>query len=241
MVKEEHLPRHIAIILDGNGRWARRRGLPRALGHRAGIAAVRRIITECAKDPSIEYLTLYTFSKENWKRPRKEIETLMRFLAYYLRKEIPKLKKEGVRLQAIGEIRLLSEKVRRALSEAERLTKAGANLTLTLALSYGGRDEIVRAARKAAEDISKGKLKRAELNEERFARYLDTAGLPDPDLVIRTAGEMRLSNFLLWQVSYAELYITSVLWPDFSVKDLHQAIHAYSRRRRRFGALEETR
>jgi len=238
--KEKPLPKHIAIIMDGNGRWARRRGLPRTFGHRAGIAAVRRVITECAEDPAIQFLTLYTFSKENWKRPEKEIETLMRFLSRYLRSETAKLIKEGVRLKAIGEIRLLPQEVRRALSKAERLTSEGKNLTLTLALSYGGRDEIVRAARKAAEDILKRKLEAANLDEERFAGYLDTAGIPDPDLIIRTAGERRLSNFLLWQASYAELYITSTLWPDFGAEDLHRAIRAYSRRRRRFGALEET-
>ena len=233
------VPRHIAIIMDGNGRWAQKRGLPRVFGHREGIRSVREIVEECARDPHVKYLTLYAFSKENWKRPKGEVQTLMRFMVRFLRSERANLMKNEVKVLSIGEVEDLPLEARRELERTELATRGNRKLTLVLALSYGGRSEILRAAKGVGRELASGNISEDEIDEKRFERYLYTDGIPDPDLVIRTAGEMRLSNFLLWQASYAEIYVTDVLWPDFRKDQLHQAISDYGRRVRKFGGLPE--
>ncbi len=228
-------PRHVAIIMDGNGRWARGRGLPRALGHQAGIKSVR-IIVEAAQEQGIEVLTLYCFSIENWKRSRQEVDWLMRLLDEYLARELPDLVKNHVGLNVIGRLDGLPSKVQEHLRAAMAKTRSGAVMTLNLALNYGGRTEILDAVRQVAADVQAGRLTPAQIDEALFARYLYTRGQPDPDLLIRTSGELRISNFLLWQISYTELYITPVLWPDFGKAEFLAALEAYQRRDRRFGA-----
>jgi len=235
--EELKIPRHVAVIMDGNGRWARQRSLPRIEGHRAGVQAVREAVRVC-RELGIRYLTLYAFSVENWKRPEAEITALMRLLRHYLTSQIDEMRKNSVRLSVIGDTERLPAAVRKALQRAVRDTAAASELCLTLALSYGGRDEIVRAARRAADDVSRGRLDPRDVSEETFAGYLDTRGIPDPDLLIRTSGEQRVSNFLLWQIAYAELYVTPVLWPDFARDDFLRAIEEYSHRERRFGGVE---
>ena len=231
-----HLPRHIAIIMDGNGRWARLRGLPRAAGHRAGAEAVRRTLRACI-ERGIGHLTIFAFSSENWRRPREEIDDLMGLLRFYLDKEIPNLRGQGIRLRFIGDRSLLAPDILAIMEKAESSTAAEARLTATVALNYGARDEIVRAARELAAACGRGRLRAEEIDERLFASRLDTAGLPDPDLVVRTSGEQRLSNFLAWQAAYAELLFVPVLWPDFGRADLDAAIDEFQRRDRRYGAV----
>ena len=231
------IPRHIAIIMDGNGRWAHARGLPRVFGHRAGADAVRRTVEACC-ELGVQALTLYAFSWENWDRPTEEIRDLMGLLVEFIRRETPTMHRNRVRLRAIGRLHELPPDVLRQLEQAIADTAAHDRVTLTLALSYGGRQEIVDAARRLAEDVRAGRLQASQIDEACFAQALSTAGLPDPDLVIRTSGEQRLSNFLLWQSSYAELYVTPKLWPEFGRADLVEALAEYDQRERRFGRIE---
>jgi len=232
----KHLPRHIAIIMDGNGRWARERSLPRIFGHRAGIESVREIVRACG-EVGIGVLTLYVFSVENWERPRGEVRGLMTMLKELLRKEVRELDKNNVRLMSIGRRELLPKVVQEELERAIAALKDNTGLLLNLALSYGGRAEIVEAARRIGEEAKQGTLDLKRLDEKVFAEHLFAPDLPDPDLLIRTAGEMRVSNFLLWQIAYAELYITDVLWPDFRRPNLLKAIEDYQKRERRFGKV----
>jgi undecaprenyl diphosphate synthase len=228
-------PTHVAIIMDGNGRWAKARGMPRIAGHRSGAEAVRRTVTAAA-ELGIAYLTLFGFSSENWKRPVGEVDDLMGLLRHYLRREIAELHRSGVRLRVIGERSRLADDIVTLITNAEELTARNTGLRLTVALSYGGRAEIVRAARDIARLASSGKLVAAAIDEDLFARHLLTAEIPDPDLVIRTSGEQRISNFLLWQTAYSELVFTDTLWPDFGKSDLEKALRDYHGRERRYGA-----
>lgn len=230
------VPRHVAVIMDGNGRWARKRCLPRVAGHRAGRHAVRRCVDACGR-LGVEVLTLYTFSQENFNRPEAEVKALWHFLQETIGAERDELQRRGVRLVTSGEIGRLPERAQAALREAEAALAANTGLVLNLALAYGGRQEILHAARELARRVAAGELAADAASEADFARGLYTAGLPDPDLVIRTSGEARLSNFLLWQGAYAELLISPVLWPDFSGRDLALAVADYQGRERRFGAL----
>jgi undecaprenyl diphosphate synthase len=235
-VPVERIPRHVAIIMDGNGRWARARGMPRAFGHRAGAGVVREVVTECGR-LGVEVLTLYSFSLENWKRPREEIEALMRLAVLYFEGEREELVRHGVRVRVIGQREGLPEDVLSAMDALVRATERCGRLTLCLAINYGSRCEIAYAARELAQDVLKGSIRPEEIDEAAFAQRLWTSGIPDPDLLIRTAGEMRVSNYLLWQISYAEIFVTPALWPEFGPSGLHQAIRAYASRARRFGAL----
>jgi undecaprenyl diphosphate synthase len=229
------LPRHIAIIMDGNGRWAKARGLPRIAGHRRGAEAVRRTLT-AAGELGIPYLTLFGFSSENWKRPSAEVQDLMVLLRHYLRGEIAELQRNGVRLKVIGQLARLAPDIVRTIAHAESLTRENSQITLTIALSYGGRAEIVAAVQAIAAEVARGSLAAEDVDEDCLARHLFTADIPDPDLLIRTSGEQRISNFLLWQCAYSELVFTKTLWPDFSRNDLEQAIDDYCGRERRYGA-----
>jgi undecaprenyl diphosphate synthase len=220
--------------MDGNGRWATQRGLPRVEGHRMGIRSVRAVV-ECARELGIPYLTLYAFSSENWGRPEIEVTTLMGLLRDFLFKELPELSRQKIRLNVIGEIDRLPGYVREALRHTMNATASNDGMTLSLALSYAGRNELLRAVRQVAEAAAAGRLDPADLTEASFAGLLDTAGMPDPDLVVRTSGEIRISNFLLWQAAYAEFVFTDVLWPDFGKAEFLQALEEYSRRSRRFG------
>lgn len=231
VAKKSSLPKHIAIIMDGNGRWAKQRHLPRIIGHRAGMKAVRGVVEGCV-DLGIEILTLYAFSTENWSRPQREVEALMRLLREYLRKEIRELKDKGVRLKVIGRKNGLPGIVQKELDLAEEQTKDNSKLLLNLALNYGGRQEIVDGINKILATPPS-----LPIDEEIFSSYLYTAGIPDPDLLIRTSGEYRLSNFLLWQIAYTEIYVTPTLWPDFRKKDLVEALESYQKRERRFGGI----
>lgn len=232
------LPAHVAIIMDGNGRWAKQRELPRIEGHRAGIRTVREIV-ETAGSIGIGFLTLYTFSSENWNRPPGEVLGLMTLLAETLEREVPELHRNRVRLRTIGDISILPRRNREALEAAIAETAGNNGLTLILALNYGGRDEIVRAVRKIAERAADGTLSPGKITAETIGAALDTAGIPDPDLLIRTSGEYRLSNFLLWQLAYTELWITEVMWPDFSTADFYDALESYTGRERRFGKTSQ--
>lgn len=235
MLNRDKLPLHIAIIMDGNGRWAKLRGLPRIMGHRAGIKTVKETIKMC-RELGIKYLTLYAFSTENWKRPKEEVETLMGFLNEYIDKELDSFVENDIRLNVIGRMSGLPDYVQPKLRKATEKTKDCGSMTLNVALNYSGRSEIVDAAKKFASLVRSGRREINDLDEGSFSELLYTKGQPDPDLLIRTSGEMRLSNFLLWQISYSELYITPKLWPDFGKKDLEEAIAAYQKRERRFGA-----
>jgi undecaprenyl diphosphate synthase len=228
-------PAHVAIIMDGNGRWAKSRGLPRVAGHRRGAESVRRTITAAAEF-GISYLTLFGFSSENWKRPSDEVNDLMGLLRHYLRGEIAELHQQGVRLKVIGDRARLAPDIVTLIDNAEKLTGDNKRLTLIVALSYGGRDDIVQASRKLAEDVAVGRIKPSEIDEARVSSSLFTAGIPDPDLLIRTSGEQRISNFLLWQSAYTELVFIDTLWPDFGRADLEKAISDYHGRERRYGA-----
>ncbi|CAK0773045.1 ditrans,polycis-undecaprenyl-diphosphate synthase ((2E,6E)-farnesyl-diphosphate specific) [Azospirillaceae bacterium] len=228
-------PTHVAIIMDGNGRWARARGLPRTAGHRKGVESVRRLI-ESATALGVRYVTIYSFSSENWRRPETEVSELMQLLRFYLRSEIADLHRNGVRLRIIGERSRLASDILRLIENAEETTKNNTALTLVVALSYGSRQEIVSAATRMAKEVEAGRVSIDAIDETRFASFLFTADIPDPDLVIRTSGEKRLSNFLLWQSAYAELVFVDTLWPDFTKRDLEDAIEEYHRRERRYGA-----
>ena len=230
------LPQHVAIIMDGNGRWARQRHLPRVEGHRAGADSAR-IIIRTAGELGLKYLTLYAFSVENWNRPKEEVDALMKYLVHYLKTETPELNKNNVRLEVIGQIYRLPEAVQEHLRKSIVTLSRNNGLTLVMALSYGGRTEIVDAARSIAKEVKAGKLDPADITEQVFSQHLYTRNVPDPDLLIRTSGEMRVSNFLLWQISYAELVVTPTLWPDFRKPQLYAALEEYTRRHRRFGAL----
>ncbi len=232
-LKNRPLPRHIAIIMDGNGRWAIQHGLPRVLGHRQGVKALKPIVKECSR-LGIEVLTVYAFSTENWSRPLAEVTTLMALLEEFLDSETPELKDQGVRIRTIGHLEQLPKAAQAALARSCAETDGQTKMVLNLALNYGGRDELVRAVNRwLAEQRSKGA--NHDLDVATVERYLDTAGLPDPDLLIRSSGELRLSNFLLWQMAYSEIYITDVLWPDFTPEELLRAIEVYQQRDRRFG------
>jgi undecaprenyl diphosphate synthase len=230
------LPQHVAIIMDGNGRWAGERGLPRIEGHRAGIESVRSVAQACRK-LEIPYLTLYAFSTENWKRPRTEVAALMKLLRDFMRDEIPEMRENNIRLAGLGNLRQLPLYVQYQLEKTRRATSEGHKMQLALALSYGSRDEITQAAIRIAQKVQKGKLKTSEITPELISNHLYTAGMPDPDLLIRTSGEFRVSNYLLWQIAYAEINITEVLWPDFRDIHFYQSILDYLRRDRRFGAV----
>ncbi len=232
----ELLPLHVAIIMDGNGRWAKGKHLPRIEGHRRGVESARTII-RTAGELGVKYLTLYTFSAENWNRPQSEVEAIMKYLAYYLKKEVRELNKNNVRLEAIGQIHRLPEAVRNQLEKSKQALDKNNGLTLVLALSYGSRAEIVDATRAIAEKANSGEIDPQEIDEQLIADHLHTKHIPDPDLLIRTSGEMRLSNFLLWQISYSEVVITPTLWPDFRRPQFMDAIEEYARRHRRFGLL----
>lgn len=230
------LPRHIAVIMDGNGRWAQRRVMPRIAGHRAGRHAVRSTVRTCA-ELGIEALTLYTFSVENWKRPSYEVRALWGFLEEVLRTEFLELAENNIRLVSTGDLNSIPEFTHAALERAQRDLADNDGMVLNLALSYGGRQEIVHAAKRFAEDVQAGRMLPDELTESLLNTYMFAPDLPDPDLLVRTSGELRLSNFLLWQLAYAELYVTDVLWPDFDREELLRAIAAYQRRERRFGGV----
>jgi undecaprenyl diphosphate synthase len=228
----DRLPRHVAIIMDGNGRWARKRRLPRAVGHRSGVKSVRETVEVCAR-LGIEMLTLYAFSRENWKRPPDEVGTLMTLLREFVRKELPEFHRNNIRLAVIGRMEDLSPEVREDVAQALETTAANTGMQLCVALSYGGRTEIVDACR----SILRAGIGPDELDAARFAEHLYTAGAPDPDLLIRTSGELRVSNFLLWQIAYSEIWVTDTLWPDFRRKQLFEALLDYQRRDRRYGGL----
>ena len=233
-IKKEKLPQHIAIIMDGNGRWAKRQGKERYEGHYQGVETVRKI-TEASAELGIKYLTLYAFSTENWRRPKEEVDALMRLFVETIEQELPTLNKNGIRLKAIGDIESMPRENVEKLNETMAKTLQNDRMTLVLALSYSGRWEILDAVKKIMLDQEKGLIKPAEMNEQKFASYLNTAGLPDPELLIRTSGEMRISNYLLWQIAYTELYITNKLWPEFEKEDLYEAIVNFQGRERRFG------
>jgi undecaprenyl diphosphate synthase len=231
-INRRALPAHIAVIMDGNGRWARKRGLPRVAGHRSGISAVREVVEGCA-ELGISVLTLYAFSVENWKRPAAEVRTLMLLLKEYLNRELDNLNRNNIRFQTIGRTDQLEPSVRQELDKAIARTQANTGMVFVVALNYGGRAEIVDAVNRLLS------ARREPVDEAEFSRHLYTAGLPDPDLLIRTSGEMRVSNFLLWQIAYTEIYVTETLWPDFGKKDLYDAIIAFQKRERRYGGLGE--
>ena len=233
---QELLPLHVAVIMDGNGRWAKERGLSRVEGHRQGAESARAVI-KAASEVGVKYLTLYTFSMENWNRPKLEVDAIMRYLAHYLKVEAEELNKNNVRLEAIGQIHRLPERVQKQLAKTRKALSKNTGLTLVLALSYGSRSEIVDAARAIAAKAKSGELDPAEVDETLLSEHLHTNHLPDPDLLIRTSGEMRLSNFLLWQMSYAEMVVTPVLWPDFRKPEFFVALEEFTQRHRRFGAL----
>ncbi len=227
-------PKHIAIIMDGNGRWARQNALPRSAGHEKGAEQVRAVVDTCV-ELEIPFLTLYAFSSENWGRPKAEVDALMALLVSFLEGELPRMKEHNIRLHAIGRIDQLPPSAHKTLLHCLKQTEKNAGLTLTLALSYGGRDELLRAARKLAKKVDNGEMTLAEISEEVLSESLDTSGIPDPDLLIRTSGEKRLSNFLLWQCAYTEFYFTDILWPDFDREALFEALNDFRNRDRRYG------
>jgi undecaprenyl diphosphate synthase len=235
-IRRQPLPRHVAVIMDGNGRWAGLRGLPRVAGHREGVRAARETVRTAGR-LGIEFLTLYAFSSENWARPAGEVNFLMRLLESSVEEELPSLVEHNVRLRTLGELDSVGEGVRRSVERAIRATEGNTGLTLLIALNYGGRQELVRTVRALAADVARGALAPEAIDEAAIAAGLDTAGVPDPDLLIRTSGEYRLSNFLLWQVAYTELLVLPTLWPDFGPRDLYGAVAEYQRRSRRFGGL----
>ena len=233
----DRLPRHVAIIMDGNGRWAAKRGLPRSAGHAAGAETFRRVATYC-KEIGIEFLTVYAFSTENWKRPPDEIGTIMELLEKYLREALEKMERDRVKMRFFGDVSILSEELRELICETERVSQRFEGVQVNICLNYGGRDEILRAAGRYAADVAEGRIPAgSQPDEEVFSQYMFSSGIPDPDLIIRPSGEMRMSNFLLWQSAYSELYFTDVLWPDFSERELDRAIATYQNRDRRYGGL----
>jgi len=237
-IDKDKLPTHIAIIMDGNGRWAKKKLLNRISGHMKGVDAVREVVTTC-RELGIKILTLYAFSIENWRRPKEEVKALMGLLNDYLLKERGEMIKNNIRLSAIGRLEDLPPAVQATLQETMKMTKHCDGMTLNLALSYGGRSEILHAVQGVLSDFQKKTIKPEEIDQERFSQYLWTWGLPDPDLLIRTSGEFRISNFLLWQIAYTELYVTETLWPDFNREELLKAIADYQSRERRFGLTSE--
>ena len=234
--KAENVPEHIAIIMDGNGRWAKERGLPRVQGHRAGAESVREAVAACS-ELGVKYLTLYAFSSENWNRPKAEVDALMKLLERFLKEKTPEILSKNVRLQAIGRIDLLPESCRKQLNKSIESSAENDGLTLILALSYGGREEIIDGVKSVLRAVQDGHIDEAMITPELFDSHLYTRYFPDPDLMIRTSGEMRISNFLLWQLSYSEFYVTRKNWPDFRRNDLEEAIAEYNRRHRRYGKL----
>ena len=230
------LPEHIGVIMDGNGRWAKKRGLPRSAGHRAGADALKKIVTEANK-LGIKYITVYAFSTENWKRPKEEVDYLMSLLLDYLRNAEKTLAGEDVVIRAIGSRKELSQEIRDQIVRTEEFTKNNKGIVMNIALNYGGREEITNAAKNICADVQEGKIKIEDINDKMFSQYLYTENQPDVDLLIRTSGEQRLSNFMLWQVSYAEMWFTHKLWPDFKPADLHRAIIDFQNRGRRFGGV----
>jgi undecaprenyl diphosphate synthase len=243
-IEPQRFPRHVAVIMDGNGRWAVRRGLERVRGHQQGARSVKSIVTECARlrkeRGGPDFLTLYSFSLENWKRPATEVSFLMEMYIEYLRSERSTMMENNIRFHQIGRLENLPEPVMEEVNTTLELTRNNTGLQLVLALNYGSRAEITDAVQAIAERVARGELCPRDISEQTISQHLYTAGWPDPDLLIRTAGEMRVSNYLLWQISYAELYVSDVLWPDFGVDDLHGAIQAFAGRNRRFGALDKT-
>ena len=238
MLDSEKIPKHIAIIMDGNGRWAKEKGLPRTLGHRQGMEALERTV-EASMDLGVKYLTLYAFSTENWKRPKEEVGVLMNLLIEFVDKKINELNKKGVKVVHIGSKENVAGKVEKKICYAESLTQNNDKMVLNLAFNYGSRQEIARAAQIIAAKAALGETKAEEITEETVEKYLYTAGMPDPDLLIRTGGEMRISNYLLWQIAYSEFWVTKKYWPDFAKEDLWQAVYDYQKRSRRFGGLDE--
>jgi undecaprenyl diphosphate synthase len=236
-VRQDQLPQHVAIIMDGNGRWAKARRLPRTAGHQTGALAAERLIRFLGARLSIPYVTLFAFSSENWSRPRAEVAFLMRLLSDFIHSHLSEFVEAGIRLRVIGDLRRVPALLRREVEGAVSATEENTRLRLTIALSYGGRQEIAAAARRIAEEAATGRLRADAVDEGVFAEHLETSGVPDPDLVIRTSGEERLSNFLLWQSAYAELYFTSVLWPDFTPAEFVRAVAEYQKRKRRFGTI----
>ncbi len=230
-----NLPRHIAIILDGNGRWAQKRGLPRTAGHAAGAETFRNIATYC-KEIGLDYLTVYAFSTENWKRPQAEVDTIMELLEKYLFEAIDRMEKDKVKMEFFGDVSVLSPKLRGLIERTREISKHYDGCQVNICLNYGGRDEIIRGIMRFAEEYKQGSV--AELTEESFDSYLFSAGIPDPDLLIRPGGELRLSNFLMWQSAYSELYFTDTLWPDFTKADINAAIAEFQRRDRRYGGVK---
>ncbi|MCC7365645.1 MAG: isoprenyl transferase [Dehalococcoidia bacterium] len=231
-ISETRVPRHVAVIMDGNGRWASQRGLRRAAGHRAGVENIRRVVERFA-DHGVQHLTVYAFSTENWKRPQREVRALIRLLRYFIKRELENLHRNGIRLQLLGHIETLPEWLQQQVLDAVELTRENGRMVLNICFSYGGRDDIVMAVR----EIVEAGVAAADVTEELVAEHLATRGQPDPDLVIRTAGEQRISNFLLWQSAYAELYFTDTFWPDFGREDIDMALAEYGRRKRKFGGL----
>jgi undecaprenyl diphosphate synthase len=237
-IDSQNIPAHVAVIMDGNGRWAKQKGGLRIFGHQNAITAVRETV-EAAAEIGVRYLTLYAFSTENWSRPAHEVMALMQLLVHTIRQETPTLLKNKVRLQTIGQIENLPDSCQRELAESIELTKTGDRMTLVLALSYSGRWDLTQATQRLAADVAAGRLDAATITEQTLAGYLSTKGIPDPELLIRTSGEQRISNFLLWQLAYTELYITDLLWPDFRREHFYDALRAYQQRERRFGKTSE--
>lgn len=232
-----NIPQHVAIILDGNGRWAKKRGMPRNYGHAQGSKNVERICEDAYK-MGIKYLTVYAFSTENWARPRDEVDALMKLLRNYMKTCLKTAEKNRMKVRVIGELGKLDDDIRSRIFELQEASKDNDGLNFTIAINYGSRDELARAARKIAEDVQKQKIRTEDIDQELFGSYLDTAGIPDPDLLIRTSGEQRLSNFLLWQLAYTEFYFTDTAWPDFTKEELMQAIEKYNSRDRRYGGVK---
>ncbi len=238
LIKTDRLPLHVAIIMDGNGRWASQKGMDRIFGHKHGVDAVRKVI-ECAAELGIKYLTLYAFSTENWGRPDEEVSALMHIMVESLNNETDTLIRNNIRLKAIGDVGRLAPDVRKRLFETIELTSSAKGLNLIVAMSYSSRWEISEAARRISTDVTSGNIDPTSIDEHVFESYLSTRGIPDPDLLIRTSGELRISNFLLWQLAYTELYFTEILWPDFGKEDFYNAIVDYQKRERRFGKIHE--
>jgi undecaprenyl diphosphate synthase len=235
-LKRELLPKHVAVIMDGNGRWAKRKGMPRIMGHKAGVDALKDLL-RCCKDWGIQELTAYAFSTENWKRPQEEVDFLMTLFQRVLRQELREMVKENVQIRFVGNLQALPPVLQAEISRSMAETEDNRSIRFTVATNYGGRQEILQACQAIAEQVKQGVLQPHEIDEEIFERHLYTAGISDPDLLIRTSGEMRLSNFLLWQMAYGEIYITDTLWPDFDRAEFHRALCAYQQRERRFGSL----
>ena len=234
---EKNIPKHVAIIMDGNGRWAKQRNMPRTMGHKAGVETIRRILKE-AQRLGVKYITLYAFSTENWKRPKEEVGALMKLLVQYFRLELNELHENGVVVNTIGDISKLPKECIEEIKKAKEKTKNNTGIVMNLALNYGGRDEIVRAVKLLTKDVAEGKISGEEIDEKSIEKYLYTAGMPDPDMIIRPSGEQRLSNFLLWQCAYSEFWYSDINWPDFTEKDLRRAIFDFQNRDRRFGGIK---